>query len=114
MLTGDVPSYATHEELNGDIVRFDPDSAAVRSDPNLRKMVLPGIRAGYSMATAYSGGSRPSLDCPVYGYLGDEDSDLTPENMYGWKDMTHDSFRLRLLLRGAFTSKPRKGSSWRT
>ncbi|MEV5873280.1 alpha/beta fold hydrolase [Streptomyces sp. NPDC052101] len=96
----------TDEEIIADVVRFDASRAAVFADPGLREVVLPAVRADYRLVDDYPGGRRPPLDCPVYGYTGDSDSEVTPEQMRGWADITHGSFRLRVLPGGHFYLRP--------
>ncbi|MFD3523435.1 thioesterase II family protein [Streptomyces sp. NPDC058653] len=52
---------------------------------------------------------RP-LDCPVYGYTGDDDHDVSPERMSRWADMTHGAFRLRVLPGGHFYLRPEEAA----
>ncbi|MDT0616049.1 thioesterase II family protein, partial [Streptomyces lancefieldiae] len=76
--------------------------AAVFADPDLREIVLPAVCADYHLVDDYSGGHRPLLDCPVYGYAGEDDSQVTPEQMRRWAELTRGSFRLRVLPGGHF------------
>jgi pyochelin biosynthetic protein PchC len=92
----------TDEEIIAHVVNFDASRAEVFADPDLREIVLPAVRADYHLVDDYSGGSRPPLDCPVFGYTGDADSEVTPEQMRGWGDLTRDGFRLRVLPGGHF------------
>lgn len=94
--------FDADEEYVAEVVRFDASWAAVFADPGLREIVLPAVRADYRLVREYPGGGRPALDCPVYGYTGDADSEVTPEQMGGWADMTRDAFRLRVLPGGHF------------
>ncbi|HEY3871178.1 MAG TPA: alpha/beta fold hydrolase [Actinocrinis sp.] len=89
--------FGTDEEIIADVVRFDASGAVVFADPGLREVVLPAVRADYWMVDEYRGGLRPPLDCPVFGYTGDRDSEVTPDQMRCWADMTGDAFRLRVL-----------------
>ncbi|AOR31528.1 thioesterase [Streptomyces fodineus] len=92
----------TDEEIIAHVVSFDASRAAVFADPGLREIVLPAVRADYHLVDDYSGGPRPLLDCPVYGYTGDDDSEVTPEQMRRWGELTHHAFRLRVLPGGHF------------
>ncbi|GAA1938394.1 alpha/beta fold hydrolase [Streptomyces durmitorensis] len=92
----------TDEEIIADVLRFDESRAPVFEDPELRDIVLPAVRADYGLVDDYRGGRRPPLDCPVYGYTGDDDPEVTPEQMRDWADTTHDDFRLRVLPGGHF------------
>jgi pyochelin biosynthetic protein PchC len=89
--------YGTEEDIIAHAVSLDASSAVLFENPVLREAVLPAVLADYFMTAAYSGGRRPPLHCPVYGYAGDEDPELSPEQMHGWADMTHDAFRLQVL-----------------
>ncbi|QDY80100.1 thioesterase II family protein [Streptomyces qinzhouensis] len=94
--------FGTDEEIIADVVGFDESRAPVFADPELREILLPAVRADYRLVDEYPGGLRPPLDCPVYGYTGDADSEVTPDQMRGWADMTHAAFRLRVLPGGHF------------
>lgn len=94
--------FGPDEKIIAHVVHFDESRAAVFADPDLREIVLPAVRADYRMVDDYRGGDRPPLACPVYGYAGHDDSELTPDQMRGWADMTDDAFRLRVLPGGHF------------
>ncbi|MCX4237800.1 thioesterase II family protein [Streptomyces sp. NPDC020707] len=101
-LEGQRRFVGTDEEVIADVLRFDESRAPVFEDPDLREILLPAIRADYRLVDDYRGGDRPPLDCPVYGYTGDDDPEVTPEQMRGWADMTQGVFRLRVLPGGHF------------
>lgn len=102
ILAGRQLYFGPDEKIIAHVVSCDASSAAVFADPDLREVVLPAIRADYRMTDDYAGGRRPPLDCPVYGYTGDQDSEVTTEQMRGWADLTHGAFRLRVLPGGHF------------
>jgi len=101
-LDGQRKYCGTDEEIIADIVGFDESRAEVFADAGLRELVLPAIREDYRMVDAYLGGRRPPLDCPVFGYTGADDPEVSPEQMRGWADLTHRAFRLRVLPGGHF------------
>ncbi|WP_030722390.1 thioesterase II family protein [Streptomyces griseus] len=94
--------FGTDEEIIEGLVRMDGSRAAVFAEPDLREILLPAVRADFRLVDEYLGGHRPPLDCPVYGYTGDADPEVTPEQMRGWADMTSGAFRLRVLPGGHF------------
>ncbi|MEU3175235.1 alpha/beta fold hydrolase [Streptomyces sp. NPDC007000] len=102
LLDGRRRLFGTDEEIVAGLVRFDESRAAVFAEPELREVLLPAIRADYRMVDEYAGGDRPPLDCPVYGYTGEDDSEVTPEQMRGWADVTRGAFRLMVLPGGHF------------
>ncbi|WP_239164744.1 thioesterase II family protein [Actinoplanes palleronii] len=95
----------TDEEIIADVLRFDESRAAVFADPDLRELVLPAVRADYRLVDDYPAGNRPTLDCPIYGYTGADDPEVTREQMHGWGDLTRAAFRLRVLPGGHFYLK---------
>ncbi|MFI6339613.1 thioesterase II family protein [Streptomyces sp. NPDC050535] len=101
-LDGQRKFFGPDEKLVADIVRADASRAPVFADPEMRELVLPAVRADCRLVDDYPGGPRPPLDCPVYGYTGDRDPEVTVERMRGWADLTRDAFRLRVLPGGHF------------
>lgn len=103
-----VPS--TDEDIIAHVVSLDASRAAAFDDPDLREAVLPAVRGDYGLVAGYSGGSRPPLGCPIYAYAGDDDSEVTPEEIQGWADLTQGAFRLRVLPGGHFYLKPEEAT----
>ncbi|MFE3263624.1 thioesterase II family protein [Streptomyces sp. NPDC059215] len=97
--------YGSDEDIIAHAVSLDAGSSAVFENPDLREAVLPAIRADYRLTEEYSGGPRPQLHCPIYGYAGEDDPEMSPEEMRGWADITDYSFRLRVLPGGHFYLK---------
>ncbi|APU21339.1 thioesterase II family protein [Actinoalloteichus sp. GBA129-24] len=93
-LAGRPMIFGTDEEIIAHIVSFDASLAEVFEDAGLREIVLPAVRADYRLVDDFSGGPRPLLDCPVHGYTGDEDTQVTPEQMRRWAELTRGAFRL--------------------
>ncbi|MEG3631623.1 thioesterase II family protein [Streptomyces poriticola] len=102
LLDGRQRLLGTDEEIIAGIVRLDESRAAVFAEPELRELLLPAIRADYRLVDEYDGGHRPPLDCPVHAYTGQDDPEVTPEQMRGWADLTNGAFRLLALPGGHF------------
>jgi len=102
LLPGRKLIFGTDEEIIAHIVGFDDTRAAVFADEALRELVLPAIRADYRLVDTFDGGERPLLDCPIYGYTGDVDTEVTPEQMDRWSELTRGSFRLVVMPGGHF------------
>jgi pyochelin biosynthetic protein PchC len=98
------------EDIIAHVVSLDASRAAAFEDPNLREAVLPAVRGDYHLVGGYSGGARPPLTCPIYAYAGGEDTEVTPEEIRGWADMTLGAFRLRVLPGGHFYLKPEEAA----
>ncbi|WP_037910899.1 thioesterase II family protein [Actinacidiphila yeochonensis] len=105
-LVGRSLDFGTDEDIIAHAVGLDASRAAAFEDPVMREIALPAVRADYFMVGGYSGGRRPELDCPVHAFAGDEDPELTPEQMRGWAETTRGAFRLSVLSGGHFYLKP--------
>jgi pyochelin biosynthetic protein PchC len=101
-LVDQLPLVATDDEIIAAIVGADESRTEVFADLELREFALPAIRADLGLVNAYRGGNRPALDCPVFGYGGEDDAAITPEQMRGWAEVTRGSFRLRVFPGGHF------------
>lgn len=97
--------YGTDKDIIAHATSLEPNIAAVFEDPGLREAMLPAVVADYRLTAGYSGGQRPPLSCPIYGYVGDDDPELSPEQMHGWVDMTHGAFQFQVLPGGHFYLK---------
>lgn len=77
----------TDQALIGDLRRLGATSAALIDEPEVRDVVLAGLRSDYRAVARY----RPSagrLTTPVVGLVGDDDPDVTPDDMRLWTDVT--------------------------
>jgi pyochelin biosynthetic protein PchC len=92
----------TDEEIIAHVVSFDASRAEIFADEPLSELLMPAIRADYGLVDAFDGGERPLLDCPIYGYTGDVDTEVTPEQMGRWEELTKGSFRLVVMPGGHF------------
>lgn len=97
--------YGMEEDIIAHAISLDPSSAMFFNDPDLREVMLPAVLDDYRLTAGYSGGHRPPLSCPIYGYAGSDDSELSPEEMRGWEDMTRDDFIFQVLPGGHFYLK---------
>ncbi|NGN63431.1 thioesterase [Streptomyces sp. A7024] len=90
------------QAIIADMLRLDASRAPVLEDPGMLEYVLPAVRADYRLVDDYRGGHRPPLDCPVYAYAGEHDTEVSVEQMRGWAEVTDAAFQLRVLPGGHF------------
>ncbi len=77
-------------ELNG-----MPD--ALLADAELRRLILPALRADFVLTESYVLESSLPLSCSIVAYGGSEDPLLTPEALEAWNRYTSSKFRLRMV-----------------
>ncbi|MFI6641746.1 thioesterase II family protein [Streptomyces sp. NPDC050504] len=89
-LQGDDALIAEVRRLGGtDGILFD--------DPDLREIVLPAIRADFTIVGTYGPRDAAPVGCPVYAYIGDADQSTPPDEMAAWEDVAPGGFRLTVL-----------------
>ncbi|TDD61310.1 thioesterase [Kribbella antibiotica] len=64
------------------------------SDPELRELILPTLRADVEMHEAYRAEPAARISAPITAVLGAEDALVSADQASGWKDATSSSFEL--------------------
>ncbi|GLW48132.1 thioesterase [Streptomyces sp. NBRC 14336] len=93
---------AGDEALIAEVRRLGGTDEALLADPDLREIVLPAIRADFTVVGTY--GPRPAdpVGCPVHAYIGDRDPSITVEDMSAWSDVAPRGFTLDVFDGGHF------------
>lgn len=60
----------------------------------LLDLLIPTMRADFSMIEGYTYVDAPPLSCPILGWCGDSDPDVTPATMTEWARQTTGPFGL--------------------
>jgi surfactin synthase thioesterase subunit len=63
-------------------------------DPELRRLIMPVIRAEFEMTSNYRYTPDAIFDAPITCLTGVHDTYVTPENAAAWKKFTTGPFRL--------------------
>lgn len=71
-------------------------------------LVLPSLRADFTMADTYRYREEPPLSCPITCYGGDADPSTTPASLEAWREHTDSDFRLRVFAGGHFFIRSRQ------
>lgn len=83
------------DELWEELRRLGGTSEEVLDCPELRRLVLPTVRADYRLSET----CRPAagtLGCPVTAFLGDRDPEVTLDEAMGWAETTRAGFSLQV------------------
>ncbi|MGV4987379.1 thioesterase II family protein [Streptomyces sp. NRAIS4] len=102
LLTPRTAVLADDTALMAEVRRLGGTDAALLADPDLRELVLPAIRADFAAVAHYTARPGIPLDCPVAGYLGAGDPDITADDMAGWAAVAPRGFGLTVLPGGHF------------
>jgi medium-chain acyl-[acyl-carrier-protein] hydrolase len=89
----DLPEVALVEELR----RLNGTPREVLDHPELMQMMLPLLRADFSVAETYICEPETPLDTPITVFGGLADEDISRDDLEGWKEHSTGSFKLRML-----------------
>lgn len=71
-------------------------------DDRLLQVLLPAIKADFALSERYVYRAEPALECPISGFGGLHDPQVSPHELAGWEHHTRSDFRLRMLPRDHF------------
>jgi surfactin synthase thioesterase subunit len=92
----DAPTILTRlRNLNG-------TPAAFFDNQELVEMMLPGIRADFSVLETYVFETGEPLECPISAFGGYHDSEATEADVAAWRGYTNNTFTLRMIPGGHF------------
>ena len=80
--------------LIAEILAFNPDFDRVLAYPELVDLLLPVIKADFTLCTGYRPRHEPRLTCPIIGFAGNRDQIIPTDTMHGWTDLTEGGFSL--------------------
>lgn len=101
------PAPADSEILDR-VRQLDPEGAAVYEHPELRPVIMPGLRADFRLLAGYRPASLHRLGIPVTACGGDRDPACTVEDLRSWSDVTTRGLDIEVFEGGHFYLGPRK------
>lgn len=94
----DPPLYHLPDaELLYELRQLNGTPKEVLEHPELMAMMLPLLRADFSVAETYVCEPEPPLDIPVTVFGGLADKDVTRADLEAWQEHSTGSFKLRML-----------------
>ncbi|CAM5273071.1 thioesterase [Streptomyces californicus] len=89
---GDASAGLSDAALIEEVKRLGGYDAQLFEDPELRDLVLPPIRADFTLVQNYRA-ARPSLlGCPVRAFYGEDDTDSRADDVDAWAEVTTGPF----------------------
>jgi surfactin synthase thioesterase subunit len=82
--------------------RLDGTPEKVLRERDLMDLLIPVIRADFTVGEKYRGENNDPLDLPVTVFSGDEDKHASVDDMLLWRSVTHGAFRSYRLPGGHF------------
>lgn len=69
----------------------------ILEDADLMAMILPTLRADFSVNENYVYNEKPSLSCDIIAFGGLQDTETTRKEIDAWRDATSGTFSLRMV-----------------
>jgi len=103
---GEVRRGTTHllddDGLLSELSELSGTDQAVLADPDLRRMILPAVRADYKAAETYVYRPGPPLRCPILSLVGNDDPRASVDEARAWNAYTTGPFELETFPGGHF------------
>lgn len=90
------------ERLKAEMVRLDGTAREILENDELMDFVIPIMRNDFRLIETYSPEPEPLLHAPVMVLCGEDDVDVTKEQLDAWAELTTGSFELHLFPGGHF------------
>jgi medium-chain acyl-[acyl-carrier-protein] hydrolase len=98
IIDNDPPLHHLPEaELLDELRELNGTPKEVLEHPELMQMMLPLLRADFSVAETYICKNEPPLNIPVTVFGGLADKDIEREELEAWREYSTASFKLRML-----------------
>lgn len=94
----DLPEPDFLEEIR----KLEGTPLEVLENAELRRLVLPALRADLGLVETYQYKEEPPLDCPILALAGIEDPEVPLASILSWKHQTLLDFELEKLPAGHF------------
>ncbi|MEB3214879.1 MAG: thioesterase II family protein [Nostocales cyanobacterium 94392] len=91
------PIHALPEtEFLEELCRLNGTPASVLENTELMQILIPILRADFTVLETYVYTQEPPLECPIAAFGGLEDQEVTLEELKGWRSQTQSSFKLQM------------------
>jgi medium-chain acyl-[acyl-carrier-protein] hydrolase len=91
------PIHALPElEFIEELRRLNGTPEAVLENAELMQLLLPILRADFTVLETYVYTHQPPLDCPITVFGGLQDQEANPDELEAWREQTSASFSLQM------------------
>ena len=84
------------EELLAELQQLEGTPREVLEHPELMDLMLPTLRADFSVCDTYEYTEEAPLACPITAFGGLQDSDVSRGRVEAWREQTSATFTLRM------------------
>lgn len=81
-------------ELKAELRALNGTAPEILAHDELFALLEPMLRSDFAMTELYACSDEPPLECPIVAITGEDDPEVTPNEMLAWQDQTSTDFRL--------------------
>jgi medium-chain acyl-[acyl-carrier-protein] hydrolase len=96
------PHDLPQDEFESELRRLKGTPDKVLAHAELMQLVLPPLRADFTLVGTYAYSPEPPLACPISAYGAVEDEEVSRENLEAWREQTTAAFNVRMFPGGHF------------
>jgi medium-chain acyl-[acyl-carrier-protein] hydrolase len=85
-----------HDEFITALRRYAGTPEEVLQNAEIMELIMPLLRADFSLGETYAYTPEPPLDLPISAYGGVRDDEVTVEQIEGWEEQTSSRFHMRM------------------
>ena len=85
------------DQFDWGLLRLNGTPKEVLEHPELMELMLPLLRADFSVVETYDYRPGVPLDCPLTVFGGLRDAEVSREQLEAWREQTTSEFALRML-----------------
>lgn len=89
--------HLADRELVAELRRLDGTPADVLDCDDMMRLVLPAVRADFAAAESYGYRADDPLECPIVGFAGASDDEVSPQEVDGWGQHSCEPFSLTVM-----------------
>lgn len=103
------PTYhLPHDEFVQQLRRLNGTPQAILDCAELMELMIPLLRADFEAIEKYVCRPGDPLDCPIFAFGGDQDTDIAPEHIEAWGQHTSAEFRMKMFSGDHFFLHPQE------
>ena len=95
-------STLSDEDLIEELRSFNGVSSQILNDTELMRIMLPTIRADFTVCETYAYQPGPPLEIPISAFGGTEDPEVPETQLQLWEEETKENFSMRMFPGGHF------------
>jgi medium-chain acyl-[acyl-carrier-protein] hydrolase len=83
-------------EFLSELRRLNGTSLAILENAELMQILIPILRADFTVIETYVYASEPPLDCPITAFGGLQDQEVSRDHLQSWQNQTKVAFSLQM------------------